>query len=353
MRSRITVAVYRLRVGQFGFKPLGQFQFKRVGQFEFKRLGQVAFKRAPRVLAQYGPQASIAVPELVKRAYSSEEGSARAIGLVLRKIDPNGKLSIPLLTKEIRDGSASNQIVVLKTLGAPEAISAVIQMDVYYSTGIENMGKTLPIDLLISKIQDPNAANPSMAMSALAFSRVTTEPVIAALRKAMVAEKEETRFNAATALLFLTKHEDPLALKLANQSLSVGWDISPTVEDVIAEFPSPPKRLVEDLIKRVDTEEGNFYDPRPLLLLAAAKGSMEAESKIIALLQTKEGRSKWINAFGQALVPPSRSILEVLKKIDNGDDYYYASIQRVFLEIGTPESLQMLEQSIKRPSLKD
>ena len=46
MRSRITVAVYRLRVGQFGFKPLGQFQFKRVGQFEFKRLGQLAFKRA-------------------------------------------------------------------------------------------------------------------------------------------------------------------------------------------------------------------------------------------------------------------------------------------------------------------
>ena len=38
MRSRITVAVYRLRVGQFGFKPLGQF--------EFKRLEQVAFKRA-------------------------------------------------------------------------------------------------------------------------------------------------------------------------------------------------------------------------------------------------------------------------------------------------------------------
>ena len=37
MRSRITVAVYRLRVGQFGFKPLGQFQFKRVGQVAFKR----------------------------------------------------------------------------------------------------------------------------------------------------------------------------------------------------------------------------------------------------------------------------------------------------------------------------
>ena len=46
MRSRITIAVYRLRVGQFGFKSLGQFQFKRVGQFAFKRLGQVAFKRA-------------------------------------------------------------------------------------------------------------------------------------------------------------------------------------------------------------------------------------------------------------------------------------------------------------------
>ncbi len=46
MRSRITIAVYRLRVGHFGFKSLDQFQFKRVGQFEFKRLGQVAFKRA-------------------------------------------------------------------------------------------------------------------------------------------------------------------------------------------------------------------------------------------------------------------------------------------------------------------
>ena len=46
MRSRITIAVYRLRVGHFGFKSLGQFQFKRVGQFAFKRLGQVAFKRA-------------------------------------------------------------------------------------------------------------------------------------------------------------------------------------------------------------------------------------------------------------------------------------------------------------------
>ena len=54
MRSRITVAVYRLRVGQFEFKPLGQFQFKRVGQFEFKRLGQVAFKRAS-IPSQYSP----------------------------------------------------------------------------------------------------------------------------------------------------------------------------------------------------------------------------------------------------------------------------------------------------------
>ena len=38
MHSPISVAFYRLRVGQFGVKPLGQLQIKRVGQFEVKRL---------------------------------------------------------------------------------------------------------------------------------------------------------------------------------------------------------------------------------------------------------------------------------------------------------------------------
>ncbi len=77
MRSRITVAVYRLRVGQFEFKPLGQFQFKRVGQFEFKRLEQVAFKRATKQLCGVRTMSVPAHPQAFFVGSAPQQGSVR------------------------------------------------------------------------------------------------------------------------------------------------------------------------------------------------------------------------------------------------------------------------------------
>jgi hypothetical protein len=303
----------------------------------------------PHVLAQFGQKAQSAVPDLIKHSRNNDPARARSMGKILRKIDPQGELIIPLIGKDLWNGFPFSGEEILRRVGSVDSINELIRVSVYYSTGIRLNPKdtSWPIDRLISAIQNQKSPNPTRAMSAVSFAKIHDPMILSSLKNAMNSQSEFIRLNAATAFLSLTHSDDPIALKLGLQSLKSNFNISPTFEEVMADYSSIPPLVLNELELRFKSGRDQLAGFEPLLILSAIKGSKVAEDMIMALLQKKESRPTMLRYFGQSLLPPTERILKTIANYASENDENYELITRAFLEINSVESIKILSTILK------